>query len=143
MGETSLSIGGYNISGVVVAVALPVLSAVGGGIWYAYDVINRFSGVEEAVKEVLEVESRVQAVEQTVRSNGVSELGPRLSSIATQMETILSQQAQLLDLRSKVEKASTITDNLGTRLDDLDNSINVVWDAYDAFYKEFKENPIR
>lgn len=143
MGETSLSIGGYNISGVVVAVALPVLSAVGGGIWYAYDVINRFSGVEEAVQEVLEVESRVQAVEQTVRSNGVSELGPRLSSIATQMETILSQQAQLLDLRSKVEKASTITDNLGTRLDDLDNSINEVWDAYDAFYKEFKENPIR
>lgn len=143
MSETQLKIGGFNISGMVVGVAIPVLSGVGGGLWYAYDVIGRFGDVEAAVEDVLGVVSRVQAVEQTVASNGVAELGPRLSSISTQMQTILEQQAQLLDLRSKVERSSTITDGLGDDLDLLQTEIDNLWTAYDAFYTEFKENPIR
>jgi hypothetical protein len=143
MGENSLTIGGFNISGIVVAVGIPVLSAVGGVVWYAADVLGRFLDTEAAIEAVLAVESRVQAVEQTVSSNGVSELGQKLSSISTQMQTILEQQAQLLDLRNKVERASTITDGLGTDLKDMQTDIDNIWEAYDAFYKEFKENPIR
>jgi len=143
MGENSLTIGGFNISGIVVAVGIPVLSAVGGVVWYAADVLGRFLDTEAAIEAVLAVESRVQAVEQTVASNGVSELGPKLSSISTQMQTILEQQAQLLDLRNKVERSSTISDGIGSDIKELNTEIENIWEAYDAFYKEFKENPIR
>jgi len=143
MSETQLKIGGFNISGMVVGVALPVLSAVGGGLWYAYDVIGRFGDVEAAVEDVLSIASRVQAVEQTVSTNGVAQLGPTLSSISTQMATILEQQATLLNMRSQVERSTTITDGLGDDLDTLQQEIDNLWVAYDAFYTEFKENPIR
>lgn len=143
MGENNLTIGGFNISGIVVAIGIPVLSAVGGAVWYAADVLGRFLDVEDAITAVLEVEGRVQAVEQTVSSNGVEQLGPTLSSISTQMTTILEQQATLLNMRSQVEKASLITDGLGTRLDSIEKQMDEVWEAYDAFYKEYKENPIR
>jgi hypothetical protein len=56
----SFSIGGYPISGWMVAVALPVLSAVGGGAWYIFDLQSRFIGVEESVSSILDVEARVQ-----------------------------------------------------------------------------------
>lgn len=143
MGENSLKIGGYNISGMMLAVAFPVLSALGGGAWYAFDALSRFNDLEASVQDAIGLVGRVQATEQTLAANGVDQLGPRLSSIATQMETILTQQAQLLDLRSKVERSSTITDGLGGELDTLTAEIDNLWAAYDAFYAEFKENPIR
>lgn len=143
MSENKLTIGGFNISGVVVAVGIPVLSAVGGAVWYAADVLGRFLDAEAAIETVLTVESRVQAVEQTVATNGVEQLGPKLSSISTQMATILDQQATLLNLRSQVEKSTTITDRLGTQLTEYETEIENLWKAYDAFYKEYKENPIR
>lgn len=143
MSDNQLTIGGFNISGMMVGVALPVLSALGGGTYYAYDVISRFTDVEAQMEAVLAVESRVQAVEQTVATNGVEQLGPTLSSISTQMSTILEQQATLLNLRSQVERSTTITDGLGDDLDTLQQEIDDLWKAYDAFYTEVKENPIR
>ena len=48
------SIGGFNVKGWMVAVALPVLSAVSGGVYWGYDTLNRFYGVEGGVSEALD-----------------------------------------------------------------------------------------
>ncbi len=45
----SFSIGGYNIKGWMMAVAVPVLSTISGGIYFGYDTLNRFYGVEAGV----------------------------------------------------------------------------------------------
>ena len=45
------SIGGFNVKGWMVAVALPVLSTVSGGVYFGYDTLNRFYGVEGGVVE--------------------------------------------------------------------------------------------
>ena len=47
------SIGGFNVKGWMVAVALPVLSAVSGGVYWGYDTLNRFYGVEGGVDSAL------------------------------------------------------------------------------------------
>ena len=47
------SIGGFNVKGWMVAVALPVLSAVSGGVYWGYDTLNRFYGVEDGVSSAL------------------------------------------------------------------------------------------
>ena len=209
------SIGGFNVKGWMVAVALPVLSTVSGGVYFGYDTLNRFYGVEggggEALgntsanakqisellksltklsndtarertanktfasnqlttasqairKELQEVEtnlsddsvakmqqltqklnkiestatSRIQTVEQAIVDNDVRGLNSKLAQLATNMQQILEQQKVLLDLRSQVDKATTITDGIGDKLDVIQTEIDDIWKAYD----EMSSNPL-
>jgi len=76
--------------------------------------------------------SRIQAIEQAVADNDVRGLNTRLSTISTQMQTILEQQKELLDLRSQVERSTGITDSLGDKLDEYQTEIDDIWKAYDT-----------
>ena len=209
------SIGGFNIKGWMVAVALPVLSAVSGGVYWGYDTLNRFYGVEGGVGEALgkasanakqiseiqksltqlsndtarertanktfaanqlttaktaiaseiqnktnklneqvvelseeltqqivelqaELNSRVQTVEQAVVDNDVRGLNTKLAQLTTNMQQILEQQKILLDLRSQVDRATTITTGIGDKLDVIQTEIDDIWKAYDSLV----ENPL-
>ena len=209
------SIGGFNIKGWMVAVALPVLSAISGGVYWGYDTLNRFYGVEGGVDEALgkasanakqiselqksltqlsndtarertanktfaanqlttssqairkelqetesklnddivvkiqqltqqitdlqsTVTSRIQTVEQAVVDNDVRGLNTKLAQLTTNMQQILEQQNVLLDLRSQVDKATTITNGIGDKLDVIQTEINDIWKAYDSLV----ENPL-
>ena len=198
------SIGGFNVKGWMVAVALPVLSAVSGGVYWGYDTLNRFYGVEGGVSEALgntsanakqiselqksltklsndterertanktfaanqlttasqaiakelqeaetdlgneiteleaNVTSRIQTVEQAIIDNDVRGLNSKLAQLATNMQQILEQQKVLLDLRSQVDKATTITDGIGDKLDVLQTEVDDIWKAYD----ELSSNPL-
>ena len=209
------SIGGFNVKGWMVAVALPVLSAVSGGVYWGYDTLNRFYGVEGGVSEALdkasanakqilelqksltkletdtarertanktfaanqlttasqaireelqeaetklnddivvkmqqlnqqvttleaEITSRIQTVEQAVVDNDVRGLNTKLAQLTTNMQQILEQQKVLLDLRSQVDKATTITSGIGEKLDVIQTEIDDIWKAYDSLV----ENPL-
>ena len=198
------SIGGFNVKGWMVAVALPVLSTVSGGVYFGYDTLNRFYGVEGGVSEALgntsanakqiselqksltklsndterertanktfaanqlttasqaiakelqeaetdlsneitdleaDVTSRIQTVEQAIIDNDVRGLNSKLAQLATNMQQILEQQKVLLDLRSQVDKATTITDTIGDKLDVIQTEIDDIWKAYD----ELASNPL-
>ena len=136
---TTLKVGGFDVKGWYFAVALPVLSGLSGGIYYAYDTVNRFWAVEESVNAILGVESRVQTLEQAIQDNDVRGLAPKLSSSGTQMQTILEQQKQLLDLRSSVEKSDAITSGIKDQLDKYDRDIEDLWKAMD----DLSKNPIQ
>ena len=202
--DVGFSIGGYNIKGWMVAVALPVLSAISGGVYFGYDTLNRFYGVEGGVGEALgktranasqiselqksltklstdterdrtanktfaanqlaeartelteeiinntrqlssqivelqrELTARVQTVEQAVVDNDVRGLNSKLAQLTTNMQQILEQQKVLLDLRSQVDKATTITDGIGDKLDVLQTEVDDIWKAYDSLV----ENPL-
>ena len=136
---TSIKLGGFDIKGWYFAVALPVLSALSGGIYYSYDTVNRFWSDEECVNTILSVESRVQTLEQAIQDNDVRGLAPKLSSIGTQMQTILEQQKALLDLRSSVEKSDAITSGIKDQLDKYDRDIEDLWKAMD----DLSKNPIQ
>jgi hypothetical protein len=133
--ETEVKVGGFTFKGVYLAAAIPLLGSLSGGIYYGYDVVNRFWGVEESVNEVLDATSRIQALEQTIGDNNVSGLNSQLSQISTQMVSILEQQRTLLDLRSKVERAELITNGIDSRLQALQADIDSTWDAIDALEK--------
>lgn len=138
-GGTSIKIGGFDLKGWYLAAALPVLSGLSGGIYFAYDTVNRFWAVEESVASVTGVESRVQTLEQAIQDNDVRGLAPKLSAISTQMQTILEQQKQLLDLRSSVEKSSAVASEVKSKLDKYDTEIEDLWKAMDDLVR----NPIR
>jgi hypothetical protein len=132
---TSLKIGWFNISGVVVAVAVPVLSGISGAVYFGYDALSRFNAVEQSVEPLLDMDSRLQALEQAIADNDVRGLSANLTNLSTQMTTILEQQRNLLDLRSKVERAELITNGIDDRLQRLQSDIDSTWNAIDALEK--------
>ena len=110
--DFEFSIGGYNIKGWMVAVALPVLSSVAGGVYWSYDTLQRFYGVEAGIAEVVDksasfdakagkLNSRIQTLEQAILDNDVRGLNTKLAQLSTNMNQILEQQKLLLDLRSQ------------------------------------------
>ena len=146
MSEVSLS----GLKAVWLTLALPVLSGISGAIYFGYDAIKRFEIVEDSNGEyssdlgeirggLTAIQSRTQSLEQAMQDNDVRGLAPKLSEISTQMETILEQQKELLDLRSKVEKSETITDGLGDKLDKYNAEIEDLWNAFDEAVK----NPLK
>ncbi len=126
-----LRIAGFDIKGWWLAAALPVLSGLSGTIYVGYDTVNRFWGVEESVNAILDVESRVQTLEQAIQDNDVRGLAPKLSAISTQMGTILEQQKELMALRSMVEKSDSVTSGIEGKLEKYDAEIEDLWKAMD------------
>lgn len=133
--ETEIKVGGFTVKGWYIAAALPLLGSLSGGIYYGYDVVNRFWGVEEAVIEVLDATARIQALEQTIGDNDVANLSSQLSAISANMGTILEQQRTLLDLRSKVERAELLTNGIDDKLRRIQDDIDSTWDAIDELGK--------
>ena len=136
---TSIKVAGFNLSGWVMAAAVPVLSSLSGAIYFGYDAISRFNAVEESVAPLLELDGRVQALEQAIADNDVRRLSSSLSQIQTQMATVLEQQRTLLDLRSQVDRSTTITDNIGDDVTRFNTEINDLWKAFE----ELSTNPLR
>jgi hypothetical protein len=143
-------VAGYNVKGWMVAVGLPILSSVAGGVWWSYDTLQRFYGVEAGIQEVVEksgsfdakagaLSSRIQTLEQAIQDNDVRGLNQKLATLSTNMTQILEQQKVLLDLRSQVDKATTITDGLGDTLDTLKTEVDDIWEAYDSLV----DNPLQ
>ena len=134
-GETSLKVAGFDLKGWYLAAALPVLSGISGAVYFGYDALSRFNGVEEAVAPLLEMDSRGQTLEQAITDNDVRGLASRLANISTQMTTVLEQQRALLDLRSKVERSELITNGIDDKIKALKADIDSTWDAIDALEK--------
>jgi small-conductance mechanosensitive channel len=148
--DFEFSIGGYNIKGWMLAVGIPVLSSVAGGVWWSYDTLQRFYAVEAGIETVVSLagtfettsvalSSRIQTLEQAIQDNDVRGLNQKLASLQTNMQTILEQQQTLLNMRSQVDKATTITDGLGNKLDVINQEIDDIWEAYDYL----KDNPLK
>lgn len=135
MEDAELKVGGYTFKAAHLLFAAPVVSALAGGIYYSYDVVNRFIDVESGFEEVLDTVARVQTLEQTVGDNNVGQLNTKLSQISTQMATILEQQKTLLDLRSKIERAELITNGIDAKIQALKKDLDSTWDAIDALEK--------
>ena len=147
--DAEVKVGGFTFKGWYIAAALPILGSLSGGIYYGYDTLQRFYAVESGIKTVVtksgtfdttarDLGSRIQTLEQAVQDNDVRGLNTRLSTISTQMQTILGQQKELLDLRSQVERSSGITDMLGDKLDEYQTEIDDIWKAYDSLV----DNPL-
>ena len=135
MDDAELKVGGYTFKAAPLLFIAPIVSALAGGIYYSYDVVNRFIDVESGFEEVLDATSRIQTLEQAIQDNNVRGLAERLANISTQMTTVLEQQKTLLDLRSKVERAELITNGIDGKLDALQKDIDSTWDAIDALEK--------
>ena len=85
-----------------------------------------------------EITVKIPTGEQAVVYNGVRGLSSKMAQLTTNMQQLLEQQKVLLNLRSQVDKATTITDGIGDKLDVLQTEVDDIWKAYD----ELASNPL-
>lgn len=176
--DAEVSVGGFKLKGAWIVVALSILTPVAGGIWAAAEFMGRIDSLESVevpdispIQEQLSVmrseldtvrsevggtgvrlDTRIAVIEEQMDSQDISQLQGRLAELATNLQTIMNQQQQLLDLRDRVEAAERIVlenqrlsedtaetvqdfeqdvDRFSTEVDDL-------WEAFDAV-----SNPLR
>lgn len=132
--EAEVKVGGFKLKGAWILVALSILTPVAGGIWAAAEFMGRIDSLESVeipdttlIQEQLSVmrseldtvrsevggtgvrlDTRIAVIEEQMDSQDISQLQGRLAELATNLQTIMNQQQQLLDLRDRVESAERI-----------------------------------
>lgn len=176
--EAEVKVGGFKLKGAWIVVALSILTPVGGGIWAAAEFMGRIDSLESVevpdvspIQEQISVmrseldtvrsevggtgvrlDTRIAVIEEQMDSQDISQLQGRLAELATNLQTIMNQQQQLLDLRDRVESAERIVlENQRLSEDTLQAvqefeedverfaaEVDDLWEAFDAV-----SNPLR
>ena len=176
--EAEVKFGGFKLKGAWIVVALSILTPVAGGIWAAAEFMGRIDSLESVevpdispIQEQLSVmrseldtvrsevggtgvrlDTRIAVIEEQMDSQDISQLQGRLAELATNLQTIMNQQQQLLDLRDRVESAERIVlENQRLSEDTLQAvqefeedverfaaEVDDLWEAFDAV-----SNPLR
>jgi len=176
--EAEVKVGGFKLKGAWIVVALSILTPVAGGIWAAAEFMGRIDSLESVeipdttlIQEQLSVmrseldtvrsevggtgvrlDTRIAVIEEQMDSQDISQLQGRLAELATNLQTIMNQQQQLLDLRDRVESADRIVlENQRLSEDTLQAvqefeedverfaaEVDDLWEAFDAV-----SNPLR
>lgn len=176
--DAEVSVGGFKLRGAWIVVALSILTPVAGGIWAAAEFMGRIDSLESVevpdispIQEQLSVmrseldtvrsevggtgvrlDTRIAVIEDQMDSQDISQLQGRLAELATNLQTIMSQQQQLLDLRDRVEAAERIvlanqrlSEDTSESVQDFEQDIDRfaqevddLWAAFDAV-----SNPLR
>ena len=180
--EAEVSVGGFKLKGAWIIVALSILAPVAGGIWTAAEFFGRIDSLEGSVSEFtipdisplqeqlsvmrseldtvrsevggtgVRLDTRIAVIEEQMDSQDISQLQGRLAELATNLQTIMNQQQQLLDLRDRVEAAERVVlenqrlvedtlDSIQEFEQDVDRfaqEVDDLWEAFDAV-----SNPLR
>ena len=180
--DAEVSVGGFNLKGAWLVVALSILTPVAGGIWAVAEFFGRIDSLESSVDEFsipdiaplqesfavlrsefdaivsefggtgTRLDTRIAVMEDQLESQDITQLQGRLAELATNLQTIMNQQQQLLDLRDRVESAERIVlenqrlseDTLQSvqefeeDVDRFSQEVDDLWEAFDAV-----SNPLR
>ena len=156
--DTELSVGGLKLKGVYIAFLLTIVSTIGGTIWTASTLYGRLESVEADKIEKIDINrliEQVALVEQQLKDNDISSLQGKLAQLGTNLQTIMTQQAELLaikervveaekevtDMKATVQSAKLIVEkvdgfnkqlnNFDTKSKKLEREINDIWTAMD------------
>ena len=157
MNEFELKIGQFKIKGIYIAVLLPLVSAIGGGVWTISGLYNQFTNLAEQVSEqntnisaqeslTGDLSKRLVLIEQSISDNDISTLQGKLAELSTNLVAIMEAQKELMDLKDRfkdVEVSSKenalLVDSYNNRIKELERKITIhqrevddIWKAMDA-----------
>ena len=152
---TELKIGKTTFKGAWIAVVFALASTIGGGVWTASSLYSRLEIVEKKSSNVKPLVEKVTLIEQRLEDNDVSQLKGKLATLGTRLDTLLSQQKNLLELKDEVATlskdiesirgivtaAEVLTKDLGDtqkELKKINKEIDDVWDGMD-----YLSNPLK
>jgi len=143
MDDLEIKLGKYTFKGIYIAIFLPLISSIAGGVWYVSDFYNRISNHSGLITGL---DSRVASIEQSINDNDISSLQGKLAELGTNLSLIMEAQKELMYLKDSfkdIEVTSKENDLLvqsyELRIKELEEQINVLqkdmdsaWRAMDA-----------
>jgi len=153
MNEFELKIGQHKIKGIYIALFLPLVSTIGGGVWTISGLYNQFTNLEEQVltnssqeATIGDLNERLLIVEQTMADSSLNELQGKLAELGTNLAAIMEAQKELLGLKDQFKDIDVVAkenkllvDSYEARIKELENKINLhqreiddIWRGMDA-----------
>jgi small-conductance mechanosensitive channel len=135
---TELNVGGLKFKGVYIALLFTIVSTIGGTIWTASTLYGRLESVESdkiEKKDINPLVEQVALVEQQLQDNDISSLQGKLAQLGTNLQTIMTQQAELLAIKERVVEAEKeVTDMKATV-----QSAKLIVEKVDGFSKQLND----
>jgi len=135
---TELNVGGLKLKGVYLALLFTIVSTIGGTIWTASTLYGRLESVESdkiEKKDINPIIEQVALVEQQLKDNDISSLQGKLAQLGTNLQTIMTQQAELLAIKERVVEAEKeVTDMKATV-----QSAKLIVEKVDGFSKQLND----
>ena len=135
---TELNVGGLKLKGVYLALLFTIVSTIGGTIWTASTLYGRLESVESdkiEKKDINPIIEQIALVEQQLKDNDISSLQGKLAQLGTNLQTIMTQQAELLAIKERVVEAEKeVTDMKATV-----QSAKLIVEKVDGFSKQLND----
>ena len=139
---TELNVGGLKFKGVYIALLFTIVSTIGGTIWTASTLYGRLESVESdkiEKKDINPIIEQVALVEQQLKDNDISSLQGKLAQLGTNLQTIMTQQAELLAIKERVVEAEKeVTDMKATV-----QSAKLIVEKVDGFNKQLNDFDVK
>ena len=139
---TELNVGGLKFKGIYIAFLLTIVSTIGGTIWTASTLYGRLESVEGdkiEKKDINPLIEQVALVEQQLKDNDISSLQGKLAQLGTNLQTIMTQQAELLAIKERVVEAEKeVTDMKATV-----QSAKLIVEKVDGFNKQLNDFDVK
>lgn len=153
MNDLELKIGNFTFKGIYIAIFLPIISGLAGGVWYVSDFYNRINVIDALANSnssygtnINDLEARLSSVEQSIADNDISSLQGKLAELGTNLSLIMEAQKELMDLKDQFKDIDVVAkenkllvESYESRIKELENKIKLhqrevddIWKGMDA-----------
>lgn len=153
MNDLELKIGNFTFKGIYLAIFLPIISGLAGGVWYISDFYNRINVIDSLANSnssfggtIEDLEARLSSVEQSIADNDISSLQGKLAELGTNLSLIMEAQKDLMDLKDQFKDVDVaakenklLVESYESRIKELENKIKLhqrevddIWKGMDA-----------
>ena len=153
MNDFELKIGKFTFKGIYIAIFLPIISGLAGGVWYVSDFYNRINVIDALANSnssyganINDIEARLSSVEQSIADNDISSLQGKLAELGTNLSLIMEAQKELMDLKDQFKDIDVVAkenkllvESYESRIKELENKIKLhqrevddIWKGMDA-----------
>ena len=153
MNDLELKIGKFTFKGIYIAIFLPIISGLAGGVWYVSDFYNRINVIDALANSnssyganINDIEARLSSVEQSIADNDISSLQGKLAELGTNLSLIMEAQKELMDLKDQFKDIDVVAkenkllvESYESRIKELENKIKLhqrevddIWKGMDA-----------
>jgi len=158
MSDFEFKIGGFTFKGIYLAIFLPLISSIAGGVWAVSDFYNKITGLEGKVlsnsaqeANIDDLSKRLLIVEQTMADSSLNELQGKLAELGANLTAIMEAQKELLGLKDQfkdidvsAKENALLVQSYEKRIQELEGKIKIyqieiddLWKGLDALATPF------
>jgi len=150
MEDIELNVGGTKFKGVYFAILISFATTIGGGLYGAFEFINRMSVAESAIGSIntslgeLRAAERLTKIEGDLESVDIGQLQGKLAELGTTLLNIMDQVKKLDEVEKNSQDSINTVTRLNEQMSQLRNDMNTLQQDMDDAWTAMDEiaNPL-